>query len=224
MEIFLPCSEIRACEAFARTSGMSDLKMIKLAATAAADYVSSRYAPCKILFLCGSGNNGADGLLMASLLADRYDVTVYQPILGAPESPCAFYRKQASESGVHFTIVPLIEEYQLIVDAYYGIGFHLPLPTNLAQLFDTINQSGIPVIALDIPSGIEADTGMVDPNALRAECTLTFIRIKPGLMVFPGAEYAGEVVLLDNSSPAYFTVSPYLSSFCAVRMMFVRAN
>lgn len=201
MEIFLPCSEIRACEAFARTSGLSDLKMIKLAATAAANYIKGRYIPSKILVLCGGGNNGADGLLLASLLAGQYDVTVYQPLLGSPDSPNAFYRKQATENGVSFTLAPELNEYQLIVDAYYGIGFHPPLPSDIGELFSKINTSGIPVVALDVPSGIEADTGIADKNALKAERTLTFIRIKPGLMVFPGAEFAGEVVLLDTGIP-----------------------
>lgn len=201
MELYLPSDELRAIEAFAEAGGMSSLQMIKQAATVCYDYIKAHYTPCKILILCGRGNNGADGLMLASLLSKSYTVTVYQPTLGAPESPCAVYRKKASEEDIVFTMTPNPSDYDLIVDAVYGIGFRLPLSEDMKNLFCMVNTSDIPVIALDIPSGVEADTGKCDISAIRADITLTFTRKKPGLMVYPGAEHAGQVVLLDAGIP-----------------------
>ena len=89
MEQYLPSDEIRALEAFARAGGMSEITMIRSAAAVCFEYIRDHYAPCRILILCGKGNNGADGLRLAALLSDTYEVCVYQPILGSPESHCA---------------------------------------------------------------------------------------------------------------------------------------
>lgn len=201
MELYLPSDELRALEAFAEAGGMSSLQMIKQAATVCYDYIKAHYTPCRILILCGRGNNGADGLMLASLLSESYTVTVYQPTLGAPSTPCAIFRKNAVEKGVTFTVVAEPEKFDLIIDAFYGIGFRLPLSEDMKKLFCRINESGIPVISVDIPSGVEADTGKCDADAIRADITLTFTRKKVGLVVYPGAEHAGQVMLLDAGIP-----------------------
>ena len=201
MELYLPSDEIRALEAFAKAGGIDDLTMIRNAAAACAKYIKGRYVPCRVLILCGRGNNSADGLVLASLLCDSFSVTVYQPILGTPGSPCALFRKEAVENGVTFTVIAEPEKFDLIIDAFYGIGFHLPLDEEIAKVFQKINESSIPVIALDVPSGVEADTGRCDKYAIQAERTLTFTRNKIGLNVYPGAQNAGTVVLLDAGIP-----------------------
>ena len=155
MEQYLPSDEIRALEAFAKAGGMSEITMIRNAAGACFEYIKNHYQPCHVLILCGKGNNGADGLCLAALLSKSYRVTVYQPILGNPESPCAFFRKEASDKDIAFTAVLDLHSVDLVVDAVYGIGFHLPLSEQMKTVFEKINDSAIPVLALDIPSGVE---------------------------------------------------------------------
>ncbi len=201
MEQYLPSDELRALEAFAEAGGMSSHTMIRNAAGVCAEYIKGRYTPCRLLILCGKGNNSADGLVLAALLCDRFSVTVYQPILGSPGTPCAVFRKEAVEKGVTFTVVAEPEKFDLIIDAFYGIGFRLPLASDIAGVFQRVNESGVPVIALDMPSGVEADTGRCEKSAIYAERTLTFTRNKIGLNVYPGAEHAGTVVVLDAGIP-----------------------
>ncbi len=201
MEIFLPSDELRALEAFAEAGGMSQMKMIRTAGKVAADYIRAHYAHCRVLVLCGTGNNSADGMIVASLLSGDYTVSVYQPTLARPDSYAARARKEAVEKGCTFPILLEFEKYDLIIDAFFGIGFHLPLEESIAKIFRFANDSALPIISLDIPSGVEADTGKAAKDAIRAECTLTFTKKKIGLVVYPGAEYTADVVLLDAGIP-----------------------
>ena len=194
------------------------------AANACAEYIKGRYVPCKVLILCGKGNNSADGLVLASLISDRFAVTVYQPILGKPGSPCAEFRKEAVDKGITFTMVAEPEKFELIIDAYYGIGFHLPLDENTARLFRRVNESAVPVIALDMPSGVESDTGRCDEHAIIAERTLTFTRNKIGLFVYPGADHAGTVVLLDAGIPVPEGISYRYTSISDLSLYPKRVN
>ncbi len=212
MEIFLPSDELRALEAFAEAGGMSQMKMIRTAAKVSADYIRAHYAPCRVLVLCGTGNNSADGMIVASLLSGDYTVSVYQPTLARHESYAAKARAEAAEKGCKFPILLEFENYDLIIDAFFGIGFHLPLADSIADVFRAANESGLPIISLDIPSGTEADTGKAASDSIRAECTLTFTRKKIGLAVYPGAENAGNVVLLDAGIPVPEGINPTFSS------------
>lgn len=201
MEQYLPSDEIRALEAFAMAGGMSEITMIRSAAAVCFDYIKDHYDPKRILILCGKGNNGADGLRLATLLSDICEVSVYQPILGNPESNCALFRKEAAEKNISFSAVLDLKNVDLIIDAVYGIGFHLPLSDQMKVAFKAVNESGIPILSIDIPSGVESDSGRCDEDALKADVTLTFTRKKTGLMVYPGAEKSGKVILLDAGIP-----------------------
>ena len=201
MEIFLPSDELRALEAFAEAGGMSQMKMIRTAGKVAAEYIRTHYAPCRVLVLCGTGNNCADGMIVASILCGDYTVSVYQPTLARPDSYAAKARDEATKKGCTFPILLEFEKYDLIIDAFYGIGFHLPLTDSVAAVFRAANESCLPIVSLDIPSGVEADTGAAARDAIRAECTLTFTKKKIALMAYPGADYAGNVVLLDAGIP-----------------------
>jgi len=212
VEIYLTSDELRHLENCHEKNGVSNLQMITEAASVSAEYIKDHYPSCRILILCGKGNNGADGLMLACLLHPLYSVTVYHPYVGQIDSPNAICYKKAKETGVCFAHNISLNEFDLIIDAYYGIGFHLPLSKEVQRIFKYVNNSHLPIISLDIPSGVEADTGRSDRYAIFAHTTLTFTRKKPGLMVYPGADHAGKVVLLDAGIPVPLNVkSPYAS-------------
>ena len=107
----------------------------------------------------------------------------------------------------------------LIVDAVFGIGLSKPVQNDIADFFTAVNESGLPCVALDIPSGVRADTGEIAGTALRCEMTVTFCRPKIGHFLYPGKEYTGELAvcpigipdsIVAHSSPLVFENIPAL--------------
>ena len=90
-----------------------------------------------------------------------------------------------------------LDEYTTIVDAVFGIGLSREVTGKYREFFEAINQSKIPVLAVDIPSGVRGDTGKVFGSAVRAAATVTFAYGKTGLYLYPGADYAGKVLVRD---------------------------
>ena len=149
----------------------------------------------KVAIICGNGNNGGDGFVIANSLYEHgADVTVITP-LGYPKTEnSAFYFDK-------LTFIKRCEnlngEFDIIIDAVYGIGFHGELKNSVAQLFEKINLSNALKIAIDIPSGVEADTGNADKNSFTADLTITFIAAKPCFFLPNGSEYCGELHIAD---------------------------
>ncbi|MDQ2990426.1 MAG: NAD(P)H-hydrate epimerase, partial [Pseudomonadota bacterium] len=153
-----------------------------------------------VLLLAGPGNNGGDALETAANLAHAnagVDVAVIYlagPQLVSPETAHALAR--AAENQVRFLGVLPDLAPGLVIDGLFGIGLARPLEGEARELVESVNRLGWPVLALDVPTGLDADTGaVVGPHgvALRAMRTLTFIADKPGLHTFEGRDYAGEV-------------------------------
>jgi hydroxyethylthiazole kinase-like uncharacterized protein yjeF len=153
-----------------------------------------------VLLLAGPGNNGGDALETAANLAHAnagVDVAVIYlagPQLVSPETAQALAR--AAENQVRFLGVLPDMAPGLVIDGLFGIGLARPLDSEARELVESVNRLGWPVLALDVPSGLDADTGaVVGPHgvALRAIRTLTFIADKPGLHTFQGRDHAGEV-------------------------------
>jgi hydroxyethylthiazole kinase-like uncharacterized protein yjeF len=155
-----------------------------------------------VLLLAGPGNNGGDALEAAANLAHvsaGVDVTVIHfPAQGpvAPETARALARAEFSQA--RFVDVLPDAEPGLVIDGLFGIGLARPLDGRARELVDAVNARGWAVLALDVPSGLDADTGaVIGPHgaALRAIRTLTFIGDKPGLHTCDGRDHAGEVQL-----------------------------
>jgi len=167
-----------------------------------------------ILVLIGPGNNGGDGLVAARYLHDW----------GAKVSVCLFNQrapddqnlKLVQERGVTCVDVTrgldgldeLLTSANAVIDALFGTGKSRPLRGVFRQALDKVSrtkkrQPKLHIIALDVPSGLDADTGAVDPACLYADNTITLGFAKPGLFNFPGAERAGSITVADIGIPAY---------------------
>jgi hydroxyethylthiazole kinase-like uncharacterized protein yjeF len=146
-----------------------------------------------ILIVVGPGNNGGDGLVAARILKEqKFDVVVVRA--GSDEIPA--------------------RDWRLVVDAIFGIGLTRPVEGRLAEAIAHINTLACPVLAIDIPSGLCADTGRVLGVAVRASRTLTFIAGKPGLYTLDGPDHCGDVVVdtigIDVGTPEGRLVEPAL--------------
>lgn len=167
----------------------------------------------KIVILAGPGNNGGDGLVAARHLHNqRAHPAVF--VVGKPEelSPDSLTNYKILQK-MQGEICPLEDiqdrekflrellEADLIIDAIYGIGFKGSLGAWETEIVQLINKSRALVLAVDIPSGVEADSGRVAGEAVMADATVTFALPKPGLILEPGRDYAGQLKIADISIP-----------------------
>ncbi len=166
----------------------------------------------KIAVISGKGNNGGDGLVAARHLLDRSA----RPLVFLIAAPDA-YRGPARDNLARFEkragpVPVLIEDMlpdlaarlagcDLIIDALFGTGLSSPVAGLAAGVIDAINDSGKPVAAVDLPSGIQSDTGQVLGRAVKADLTVTFGLPKRGLLLLPGAEHAGRIAVADIGIP-----------------------
>ncbi|RJQ28934.1 MAG: NAD(P)H-hydrate dehydratase [Peptococcaceae bacterium] len=168
----------------------------------------------EIAIFVGKGNNGGDGLVVARhLLNRRASVKVltladYEEIKGDARVNLEIWRKMGQKvhsltRGDSLNVIRLIlMSVDLVVDAIYGTGFRGPVGEKIGGIIEVLNKSGKPVVAVDIPSGLEADTGAVNGPCIRASHTVTFGLPKLGLVTGAGPEYAGELHVVDISIPA----------------------
>ena len=215
----LTASQMKACDGYTiDTLGIPSHILMERAARRAALFLNSRpdlFPAGKILLLCGSGNNGGDGFAMARFLTDgscghpREVTVVYTGRLtenGAPDvtrmSPeCARQYAQAREEWI--TILPVggwkeaVRDAVALVDAVFGIGLDRPVEGEISSLLAEAAATGLPVLAVDIPSGVNADTGEVMGVALPATATVTMQALKAGLLLYPGADLCGEISVAE---------------------------
>lgn len=147
--------------------------------------------------LCGPGNNGGDGYVIARILAES-GVSVELWAEGSPRPNSDAARAAA----VCALPVKMLADYRprtgsLVVDALYGAGLTRPLGQAAATASEAIEALRLPVVAVDLPSGVSGESGAVFGAALRADLTVTFARKKPGHLLLPGRALCGEVVVAD---------------------------
>lgn len=157
----------------------------------------------RILVVCGPGNNGGDGVASGRILhMQGYQVAIFLPF---ERERCSVQMKAqleiAENLGMRIISSADINEYNIIIDAMFGIGLTKPIEGRLADIINDINKGGHRVFSVDIPSGISADTGRILNTAVRADYTITFGFMKQGLLVYPGADYAGEIYVADIGFP-----------------------
>lgn len=207
-------AETYALDAAAIASGIQSIQLMKRAGRAAYELLLERFpAPALITVYCGAGKNGGDGYILAALAAQRL-VPVQVIQLAAPEKLNGETR-QAYEFAVQEGVaIRAFDAAQapiegLVVDALLGIGLRDAPRAEFAAAIEQINNSGLPVLALDIPSGLNADTGAVAGAVVNATLTISFIAIKRGLLTGRSTAVCGELVLANLDVPAatYTSVS-----------------
>ncbi len=178
----------------------------------------------RVLVVCGSGNNGGDGFAIARLLSESFfsqdhvsvqedsapDYSISKPMVtlsfvgneSSMTKETVLQRKICENLGLKVSRYFMDDEYTVIVDAIFGIGLSRPVEGDYAEVIRWINAQSARVVAVDIPSGVNADDGRVCGVCVKADLTVTFACRKIGQILFPGAEYCGRVVCRDVGIPA----------------------
>ncbi|WP_152351833.1 NAD(P)H-hydrate epimerase [Brachybacterium subflavum] len=155
-------------------------------------------AGARVLVLAGAGDNGGDGLFAAALLRRRGVAADALAVLGRHHvEGAAALRARGGRVFTRLDELPVRGPISLVLDAITGIGGRPELSPALRELLDAVRDLDAPVLAVDVPSGIDATTGAADPGALAARETVTFGAVKTGLLLPGGADLAGTVHLVD---------------------------
>ena len=191
--------EMGRADRAAVAQGVPSLTMMENAGGAVAEAIAARFAPCRARVLCGPGNNGGDGFVAARLLAQHgFDVAVahgggHMGDAGA---------MAAKWTGPTLALEPAcLDGVALVVDALFGAGLARPLGEPYASLVEAVDRGHVPVVAVDVPSGLDGDSGRVLNLAVNADVTVTFFRLKPGHLLLPGRALCGQTLLADIGIP-----------------------
>lgn len=191
------------------------IKLMNRAGTAAFEELIEAFGqPSLITVFCGSGNNAGDGYILAGRAAQRL-IPVQVVELGNAKNfseQTQQAREYAEQNKVKFCALTdsLVLDQGIIVDSLLGTGANGSLKDAYAQAVDQINQSGLPVLAMDIATGLNADTGAVSDRAIKADITVTFVGAKAGLFTGRGPSISGEVIYhsLDIADEIYEEFTP----------------
>jgi len=196
-------AQVRALDAHAiETRGIPGYVLMKRAGEAALRYLRTRFPVShRIVIVCGAGNNGGDGYVLARF-AHAAGLTVTTLAASSPDSlrgdaRQAYEDLRASGSQIQSYAPEKLTDGEVIVDALLGTGLHGPAREESARVIRDINGSGRPVLAIDVPSGLDSDTGVPLGDTVRADCTVTFVGLKTGLFIGDGPEFAGTVFFDD---------------------------
>ena len=195
----LTTAEMSAADACAVSHGTPSLTLMENAGRAVTAAIVERFKPCPVTVLCGPGNNGGDGFVVARLL-DEEGFTVRVAHDGGAKGDADFMA--AKWSGETVALTPeALRGAKLVVDGLFGAGLSRPLEGAAAQVVEALND--LPVVAVDVPSGLSGDTGQpLGAVCAKAVLTITFFRKKPGHLLMPGRELCGELVVGDIGIPA----------------------
>ena len=199
MNEILTVEEMARADQATIAAGTPGIVLMERAGRAVADCALEMVRPgASIIVLCGPGNNGGDGFVAARCLAGRGYV-VSLALLGSREALTGDAALAAE--GWDGPVVPLSEASldgaSLIIDALFGAGLNRPLEGIARDVLEKIGASGISVLAVDVPSGLEGNTGQVLGFALEVTRTVTFARLKPAHGLYPGRRLCGKVTVAD---------------------------
>ena len=199
----LTTAQMYAADAFAMSAGMSSLGLMEAAGIAVADCVHSSWPEARIVVLCGPGNNGGDGFVAARHLRSLGHL-VDVALLGKPEALRADARcvAQLWQGAIEQLALSVLNDADVVVDALFGAGLSRPLDGLSAQLARELNRKNLPVIAIDVPSGLSGDLGRpLGADCVRATRTITFFRKKPAHVLMPGRMLCGHTEVVDIGIP-----------------------
>lgn len=184
-------------------------QLMENAGHAAFEVIKSHWSHVRhLIVFCGKGNNGGDGLVVARLAYEQgWQVDVYSTITADDYSGvAAIAAHKALSTGVEIKQCQSFDASfsltaDVIVDALLGTGLQAEVKEPYASIINAINASETPVLAIDIPSGLEADTGHILGCAIQADVTITFIALKQGLLTGKSPAYAGQLICNDLGIP-----------------------
>lgn len=199
----LTVAEMAEADRLTIAAGTPGLLLMENAGRGVADVLSAVAPGTRVTVLCGPGNNGGDGFVAARLLEERgHAVTVL--LLGALEAlkgdaaEAARGYVRGEPARVRAMNASALNAPDVVIDAMFGAGLSRPLTGVAAAVVHVLNSAAdIPVLAVDVPSGIHGDTGRVMGAAVRARETVTFFRLKPGHLLLPGRTYCGRIRRVD---------------------------
>jgi ADP-dependent NAD(P)H-hydrate dehydratase / NAD(P)H-hydrate epimerase len=208
MQTLLTNRQMSLADALAVQTGISGARLMEAAgASVAAEIMTCWGSETRVLVLCGPGNNGGDGYVIARLLTEAW-----YPVQLASLGDVAKLQGDAAHMVSLWqgnvmpvaTILPenILLDVDLIVDCLFGAGLTRDLDGEIAELVLAANKSGLPIVAVDLPSGVHGDTGQVRGVAMNANLTVTFFRKKPGHLLMPGRDHCGETIVADIGIPA----------------------
>lgn len=197
----LSAVEMKKCDLYAsERAGCSSLRLMERAAGAAFDEIKKQgYDLSRVYVVCGGGNNGGDGFALAKMLSEEKGAFVSAVFVGDDErmtEECAFFRSEAEKSITVMRDTDL-GGATLIIDALFGIGLSREISGRYADMINKMNGVECAKVALDIPSGINADTGEVIGAAFKADLTIAFAYLKRGNILDVGQCRCGESVVCD---------------------------
>ena len=209
MEYVLTSAEMKACDQKAiEEYGIGALVLMERAALETVRVLLDRFGrDIYVGVMAGSGNNGGDGIAIARLLHEE-GVHVEINMIGdsaklSPEAAVQLETAKKLNIPIHYGVQHIL--YDVIVDALFGIGITREIEGKYRKAVEAVNASKAKLVAVDIPSGVNADDGRIMGCAVKADMTVTFAYRKLGLMLYPGASCAGEVICVPIGIPRAVT-------------------
>ncbi|MES2600122.1 MAG: NAD(P)H-hydrate dehydratase [Pseudomonadota bacterium] len=197
MEI-LTVSEMAAADQAAIAGGISGFSLMRRAGQAVALVAEAMAERGRILVVAGRGNNGGDGFIAAAELAARgRDVSVILLCDRATLKGDAALAAAEWKGPVLLCDPAALGQPNLIIDALFGAGLDRAIKGDPYAMIEAMNASGVPILSVDLPSGVNGDTGEVMGIAVEATATVTFFRRKPGHLLLPGRAHCGEIDVAD---------------------------
>jgi len=199
---FLSTDEMYQADRAAAEAGVPSATLMHNAGWQVARAIRLRYRPRPVAVLCGPGNNGGDGFVVARLLRD-WGWPVRLALLGerATLKGDAALMAERWDGPVEPVSPGPLERDPLVVDALFGAGLARPLDGAAQAIVEYLNHHALEVVAIDVPSGLDGNTGQVLGVAPRVRLTVTFFRPKPGHALMPGRDLCGELVVADIGIP-----------------------
>ncbi len=199
----LNCAEMARADAFAIAGGVPGRVLMEAAGRAVAAAAMQRYARRPVVVLCGPGNNGGDGFVAARRLQEA-GWPVRLVLFGAVGNlkGDAAWAAGTWAGSVELWSATMLDDAPLVIDAIFGAGLSRPIDGEIGAAIELVNARNLPVVAVDVPSGLHGDTGEILGHALEAATTVSFFRAKPGHYSVEGLRRCGHLHIADIGIPA----------------------
>jgi len=198
----LTVKEMYELDAVTMSMGVPGIQLMENAGYAVVEEICKRWSRCNVSVLCGPGNNGGDGFVIARLLREA-GYTIRLGLLGSIsqlKGDAAMAAKKWNSKPERLE-VDILDNSNLVIDAIFGAGLNRYLSAELMTIVDKVNELDVPCVSVDVPSGVHGDNGQVLGSAIQANICVTFCRRKPAHLLVPGRTLAGETIVANIGIP-----------------------